>query len=812
MTGPYQQYQDISYGNYVIGPDGLPLVGQPRPLTPATSAYQPLSGAFGQPLLPPSLSGSMSMSPLAGLDPLISSPQVAASIAQQQALSTSMLLSQLKILSGDIERQFKAIADHVKGMGQSVGTTPMMQRPGAPVPRPERPVPSDERVHPHEQPEPDQGEELPPVRGLTFGEARDSTSMTSIRRRAASGAARRLQSRVGRYELRDQFAVDSGGEVSQQARWVDEEGRVLGRFGQVGATVGTNAMSAASKIARGESVSSALPGFGRVAGPVGFTLGVGAMAVHQLASQREMNRGYQAIYGGPNFSLTDPRSGFRGRLAENVFGWGQVATMGSSRARELYRGVSEIGLTGDSRHEALQFATGEFNRLGMDPQQALQLINQMVTNGVSAFTVLSSALDKVSETARSAGMNVSQAQQRFGQVLGAVQQSVTGTEAAPVIAAGIQNELTKQGQTLSGQLDFTGMLGQQSLMMQATRLGMNPTSYIAKAGQDPALLGKGLQANVDQIRDAAFSAQALSWAHDQAAREMQKTGGTLTPAAAARIGREMAERGMFNPMQFMAVAGQLGLGGVTPANVYEVAAKIAVGAFRFDQALAQNDLPDKGTTIDGQKIQTGTNYDPNDPNLRSASLLDPGAHDRATGAERQAQQLKDAIGQRGKSPTTADMSYFNAVIGEHGTGQRSSILEALLKDERGLQDKHFVVDTKDGPREVPFDEAFKLYQDQLRSGNVRIRETGETVADVTGKVGDTSVDTPSAGQPAPGGAKPPEQQTSGTVTIYPTAELQRILRFSSTGGIYIDSAQRAGIPASPFPSTPSDYPSSTGGR
>lgn len=796
-----------------------------RPVT-THSAYQPLS-ASGLPL-PPSLATPTAGLP--GLDPSTTSVQVAAAVAAQQAQATSVVLTQAKIMSGDIERDFRAVRDHVKAIGDTLRgigsgtpalapatTAPGAAQAGAPTPKPADRQPGSAGRTPKPVDSPEEqvartgrttqrmagGEPegaLPgpaPIRGMGYNEARSSFSLAGIRERAAAGAARGLQNRVGRYQLQD-------------GTWTEAAtGRELSALGGRLAGIGNQGIKALSAVAQGESLSTALPGLGRVSGPVGFAVGAGSWAVSQAQNQREQNRVYQNVTGGPNFSLTDPNSGFRQRLGENMFGWSQIGTMGSSQARALYRGVTEMGVSAQTRTGALDFASTQYRKVGMDPQQALDLVNKMVSNGVDAFGTLSTALDKVSDTARKAGANVGAAEKSFGAVLGSVQQNVTGTAAAPTIAAGLQTELTRQGHTLAGQLDFTGMLSQPSLMMQAASLGQDPMSYMAKIQQQPALMGQGLQSQVDRIRDAVFSREALAWAHTEGQKAMQATGGQLTPAGAAEIGRQMAQRGMLNAMQFMQVAASLGLGGVTPANVYEVAAKVALGGFRFDQSLAGSDLPDRGTTVGGQGIVTNAQVA-----AAKAKSTGPGNPQEVSTQGGQASQIADAIGQgykyvqsgrggtqRTGGPDTTGAEYISSV---QQSGSRSAVLEALLKDP-SFKDKHFVVQSAKGPIAVNFEQAFGQYQDQLRHGDVTIQETGETVAQTTGKLGDQTGTAASAGQAGPAGAGAPGQ-VAGSVAIYADDELKKILRFATGGGAYIDSSQRSGNPAPAFPSTPADYP------
>jgi hypothetical protein len=292
---------------------------------------------------------------------------------------------------------------------------------------------------------------------------------------------------------------------------------------------------------------------------------------------------------------------------------------------------------------------------------------------------------------------------------------------------------------------------------------------------------------------------------------MSATGGQLTSEDAAGIGRTMAERGMLNPTQFMAVAQAMGIGGVTPANVYEVAAKVALGGFRFDKALSTPQLPGGGSTIGGQKILT----------VRDQRQVKGGDSETARAIGGQQRQIAKELGAASVGDLSrAGQAYLGRVEGstdahmrvtDPGTGQRSSILEALLRDEKGLKDKSFVVQTKDGSKAVSFEEAFKSFEDQLSRGDVVIQQTGETVAQATGQMGDRGAAVTSSGKAAPKGAKDPSQAgVTGTVTIYATDELRRILGIVTSGGVSVDQARRQGVPAAPFPSTPYEYPNATG--
>lgn len=810
-----------------------------NPLLPSTvsrSTSEPLSPP-GTPIIPPGLvvprptgmglEVSMGMM-TPGMSPQVTSDPVLQAVAEQQMRQMVGLDTKTKMLNGQIERTFTEMQRSIKevsdAMSEAAATVVRALHDtggaggattgGRHLPRPiDDPTAEDvsrgraPRLTDMKGDEPE-GKPLRPLRGMAFGRAAESFSLGTVGRRAAGHLARSFQDAQGRSRWEQVEGEDTWVRWHGRGRraTVEVAGPMRGRL----LNARTNAIGAAGGIAQGAEISSVLPGLGRVAGPVGFAVGGALWAGHELAQQREANRVYQQITGGPNFSVSDPRSGLRQRLGQMMFQGGQFGTMGGGDARDLYLGITQTGLQGGARQDALDFAVKQFRQTGMDVGDAIQLIEQNVRNGVDTFGTLAEALDKVSKTARDTGQNVQVVQRAFAQTLGTVQGQITPTSAAPVIAAGIQQQITKQGHLLSSQLDFSGMLTQPALMMQAAQLGASPMAYMAQIQEDPGLLGRGMQSQVDRVRDAVFGPDALAFAHSEAQKAMALTGGQLTPADAADIGRRMAENGMLNPMQFMQVATTLGIGGVTPANVYEVAAKVALGSFRFDEALSPKQtqaLEGGGRTIGGQKVVTAGDY------------RKGGDAETAGRAGAQNKAIAQALGLAGAEELTgAGNAYLGYLHGSRdargqvtsaGSGARSAVMEALLRDEKGLKDKHFVVQTKDGPKAVSFEEAFRSFGDQLSRGDVTIQETGETVAQATGKIGDRSVATPSSGQGAPKGAKDPGA-VAGSVTIYADDELRRIIRIVASGGASYDQARRNGVPAPAFPATPGEYPSATG--
>lgn len=813
-------------GPYATGPDGQPMV----PNTVQSSTSQPLSPS-GLPLLPPGLmmpspqdGGLYGAGTVPGLTPQITGDPVAQAIIRQQMRQAYDLSTHGQMMGGGIEQSFREIRVGMRELAASVqqaaaaittamrGVAPTQAGMPHPLDAPES-ITASQVSAGHaptlEQMAPGVPEGPRPLSSLSPRDAFRSFSLADMGQRVAGHLAQGLQ---------DAQAQSGWQQVEGEDTWVRWSGKgrqaVAEQAGPLRARVlnaRANALTAAGAVARGESVGAALPGLGRVAGPVGFAAGGAMLGAHFLERQRDANRTYQQITGGDNFSLTNPTSGFRQRVGQMGFELSQFGVMQGEEARSLYLGTTAAGLQGGERQGALDFATQQFRKTGMDVADSLALIEASVRNGVTEFSSLTGALDKVSKTARETGQNVQTVQRAFANTLGTVQTQVTGGGSAPAIAAGIQQEVSKQGRLLGSQLDFTGMLSQPAMMMQASQLGMTPMAYAARSQEDPSLLGRGLQSQVDRVRDSVFGGSALQFAHGEAQRAMAATGGQLTSEDAAGIGRTMAERGMLNPTQFMAVAQAMGIGGVTPANVYEVAAKVALGGFRFDKALSTPQLPGGGSTIGGQRILT----------VRDQRQVKGGDSETARAIGGQQRQIAKELGAASVGDLSrAGQAYLGRVEGstdahmrvtDPGTGQRSAILEALLRDEKGLRDKSFVVQTKDGSKAVSFEEAFKSFEDQLSRGDVVIQQTGETVAQATGQMGDRGAAVTSSGKAAPKGAKDPGQAgVTGTVTIYATDELRRILGIVTSGGVSVDQARRQGVPAAPFPSTPYEYPNATG--
>lgn len=722
-------------------------------------------------------------------------------VAQQAAQSVVALVNQLKITTGAIERDMRAIRQH--SLDAARGATGGQAPSGASAPPPDSPEARGGTADPAKDVTPVRAPAGVPEGGEPRRQGRREFSLGDVGREAAAHAARALSQSTSRYELRDDGKwVPAGGR-----RIFEGEPEPVGFARQRALGVATQASKAAGQIAQGASLTEALPALGMIAGPATLIAGAGIKTAQFLEGQRQANVGYQQITGGPNFSLTDPSSGFRQRLGENAFRYSQMGVMGGDQARQLYMGVTATGLQGGERKDALDLATEQFRKTGMDVSDSIKLIDMTVRSGVTTFGTLNTALDQVSQTAKQTGQNVQESQRRYAQQLGVVQNQVTDTASAATITAGMQTELDRQGRTLSGQLDFTGLTTQQSTMLQAASLGQTPSQYGAAIQNDPGLLGKGMQTSLDRVRDAVFGAEGIKWANAQAQKMTAQTGGKLTPGDAAELGRQMAAKGYLNVQQFMVVAAQMGLGGVTPANVYETAAKIAVGGIRLDQSLAQSSsvLADGGRTIGGQSIVTAAD---------KASTPD---YDAKTG--QQGKMIAQAIGAGGTNDLSKQgVEYLREVQGrfdahgkvsESGTGQRSAIVEGLLKDQKAYSDKHFRVQTGDGEKTVDFKTAFSKYRDQLERGDVVVQETGDTVSTAVGAPGDRTNALDSAGKPAAKGAKAGDAP-AGSVGIYASPELERILRFTYGGSTYADSARRSGVPASAFPQAPSQYPTAGG--
>jgi hypothetical protein len=278
----------------------------------------------------------------------------------------------------------------------------------------------------------------------------------------------------------------------------DEEKAALETIETKGIPIASKGIPAAvDSLAAGGSLGEAGVALGGsallgVAGGVGLAVGAGKFAIDEAESQRSANVAYQSVEGGSN------AHGFLERLRGEGFGLSQMGVMGMGQANELFTGVTDLGLQGGARQNALDFATTNYKNLGMSIAESLDAISISAKAGHSNLSQLAGVLDNVTQSAATASVNTDVARQNFLSMFQANVGSGMSTTASQTVAGAMQNIFSGLGQSGQG-ISFQG--GNQGA--QAAALHMSLSSFQqAIAGNSPGaarILAAGQEAFQTQI-------------------------------------------------------------------------------------------------------------------------------------------------------------------------------------------------------------------------------------------------------------------------------------------------------------------------
>ena len=558
-------------------------------------------------------------------------------------------------------------------------------------------------------------------------------------------------------------------------------------------------------------------GVGAAAGVIGAVV----MALQKIyevgmdqTSQYYEERGAlrQSSRTGGNESMGDviterPRRWFNRNFSE------EALFMGKDQAEALYSGVTDMGLRGDDRRMASDFALAQYQRSGMDVNTSLELMRQSVDNGITDFTELSEALDAVNMAAAEGGVTLKQAGENFTQLFTTINQNVTSGSGATTLAADISGISSRMGQGLA-EVNYTNAVTSRPAQY----------AYAHSTGQD---IG---QVQADVLRgDSATTSAMTAFATDRLNRIIFSSVGGIDGAVAQlrdyidsegpfesdddkrELGAVALERGLYNIDHVRKVASQLGIeieGGDVGLFVGTMLANVAGGKAAVDtqsSMAAQKSgqfTDDQKGKIDGDQIDKfGKNLAVKIPGRDSEFVFQPGRQTR------QEEQLRgefeseidtDAERQAWKAyadPTKSVSFGKDGVTKQRGgmifnTGERDKAIENLFKadlsDDTMFKVKEKDKDGKTTDKEVTFSEAISMYSDQLSSGEAEIvagNKKGQRVGDVT-NVWDTK------------GDEKKEEENKNTqkvdVSITPKGGLEKFLKFQVGGAGDIDDARAAG--------------------
>ena len=324
-----------------------------------------------------------------------------------------------------------------------------------------------------------------------------------------------------------------------------------------------SAINAAASGASGSGVLEALAP--EIGGPLlvaGAAVGAVGFGLHEIEAQRSQNAAYQSIEGGSNFG------GFVERAREGLFGLSQLGDLGMGQANQLFEGVTQIGLKGGQRQNALDFAIQQYNQLGMSISDSLQLISVSAKAGHDNLQQLSSVLDSVTQSAAAASTNTEVARQNFVSMYqGAIANGMSTTGAA--FFAGGSASLTAQLGTTGQGVQY----GQASNAQAAAALGMSYNDYeagIAMGGSAAAnLQARGQQAVMNQmLNPVGAGIPDLKGMAGQA--YSHKLGGS------SALAQTLLRRG-YTTEQIMGMLQTAGIQGVNSSNMWEVLGGVLSG-------------------------------------------------------------------------------------------------------------------------------------------------------------------------------------------------------------------------------------------
>jgi hypothetical protein len=237
-----------------------------------------------------------------------------------------------------------------------------------------------------------------------------------------------------------------------------------------------------------------------------------------------------------------------------------------------------------------------------------------------------------------------------------------------------------------------------------------------------------------------------------------------------------------------------GVQGLTPEKALEYAINLQTGQFDPGKDVQKQVKASKTSKIDASKDKLNWGmFNPfGDPTKSGYSDEYNNLADKVN-AQRSGWKWGDADA-RGVSD-----AFLDSV---KDTGRAGGISQALAtQDDNGLGTAEKVrVKTKDGPRVVSLEDAMRDFRDQIDRGTAVIAEgdkAGSTVAEATGLLGDKRVkvtskkdkDLADKGESYSEWSKDQGSKGgkgSGSVTISPSPELMRYLRFSTSGGASLD--------------------------
>lgn len=471
--------------------------------------------------------------PMPGDDPALPDDLVQPHIAQQ-ARDVQTGAQSDALMSGDMEAK---VASMLEGVLTSLATAALSEmaktdegrgrvgqfrdlitgaagQMASTAPNPPGPSPQAAQAPPEAAPPPSGQEFYHPVEAYREGrDAPGKATMGSVARAVAAPAAKYFSQRNAGWSLEEQpdgtqayvrrdpndpNADPANGNLGAIVETVPEDdprfahlGRSISRAGFVSGNL--------AAMAGGEGVAGSLGATAaRVAGPIGLAVGAVQMGGNFFESQIQRGAGYRQAFG------EEGTGGFsaRERMGEFVAGLQGFGSIGGDRAREQYRAASEMGLRGDRREQASDFAGSMYQRFGIDTAESMQIVEQAINAGNISLTQFGEAITEVSRAAVEAGRSSKEAIDDFVAAQKNISTNLVGggasvevTEQIDRLAAGMDRGLLK---SVGGVQGLSTLLNQQNIMGVAAMTGQDPSAALFRS-RDPSTAAAQAQDTISGI-------------------------------------------------------------------------------------------------------------------------------------------------------------------------------------------------------------------------------------------------------------------------------------------------------------------------
>lgn len=516
----------------------------------------------------------------------------------------------------------------------------------------------------------------------------------------------------------------------------------------------------------------------------------GVTAVQNLyLSEREKNRLYQGMEGGSNLQ------GFGERFHEEAYRW-SMPGMSGDMARRSFKGVTAMGYTGRSqtsqgRQEALDFVYHNYNARGMDVEESLGMLQTASRDAKVSFTELSDALKEVSDTAGKAGVNAKFMRQNFQGML----QATIGTGAGPgsaEIAGALTSAQASYGREFQG-MDFRGQTSRQYQYMLGAQFGLSPGQVQGIMRNRPGDYTRMIAGSQREWINTVFSPQQIA-----DLQALLKKYGT-SQAAVGQIEQEFLDSHPEIDLNVIAdtLSGELTGVQLDNSNVMDWVIQQLAGntaAAHGGQTSNRKPVDIQKSGLEGQlhMVKPGQNAPTGKYGLvDSETMIKHGGTTSPSNYLKHVNAGKEFLGLFGQEENKAGEAYVKWM---DKSKKRDPVLEAILQNVKDPNDTKVKVSTASGERIVSFEEAMRLFPNELASGKVQIvtgDQAGKSVSELIGGNVDPTRDIKGeltgkaqgkAGQSMTdyekkhGKIKGTENPAAGKVTVDLTEEAKRLIQ------------------------------------